>query len=182
MPTEGAAYSRTLSGRAATKQCTSDAAGSSNSKSAPPPTRPTVIHNFFIRYVRPLERPSITEIVIVTLSSNGTSGNLAEPCPLISRPRIPLTHGDRANRGSRCLRSGSLGNSIPSSEPNLKIVDDPFGVSRSSSKDSFPFCPKLDRISSLPLLTAPNSPIDESRWPSRGHARGCHRSCAIAPR
>src|SRR5258706_2572797 len=97
MPTEGAAYSRTLSGRAATKQCTSDAAGSSNSKSAPPPTRPTVIHNFFIRYVRPFERPSITEIVIVTLSSKGTSGYLAETFPLISRPHITLNHGDRGD-------------------------------------------------------------------------------------
>src|SRR5229473_5211413 len=125
MPTEGAAYSRTLSGRAAMKQCTSDAAGSSNSKSAPPPIRPTVIHNFLRWYVRPLERPSITEIVIVTLSSNGTSGNLVELWHLSSRPCIPLTHGDRAKRESRCLPAGSLGNSVPSSEANLKIVGDP---------------------------------------------------------
>src|SRR5260370_7593757 len=108
MPTEGGAYSRPLSGRAATKQCTSDAAGSSNSKSAPPPTRPTVIHNFFSWYVRPLERPSITEIVIVTLASNGTSGNLIEPSPLGPAPFLPSTEGDGAKREPGCFPQTSL--------------------------------------------------------------------------
>src|ERR1700732_197753 len=97
------------------------------------------------------------------LSGNGISGYLLEPWPLISRPCIPLTQGDRAKRGSRCLSPASPGNTAPLSEPNLKIVDDPLGVSRRSAKDSSPFCLKLRRISSLPLLTAPNSPSRSTR-------------------
>ena len=165
LPTEGEAYSRTLCGRAAMKQCTSNASGSLNSKSAPPPIRPTVIHNFFSRYVRPLERPSITEIVIVTLSSNGISGNLVEPSPLGSAPFLFSTEVDWAKRESDCLLQGSLENWVLPCEVNLKIGDDPIGVSRRSPKDRSPFCLKLHRISSPPLLDAPHStePTDEGR-------------------
>src|SRR5258708_30601388 len=75
-------------------QCTSVAPGPSNSNSAPPPIRPTVMHNLLNWYARPFDRPSITEIVIVTLSSNGTSGILVEPWPFGSRSYFPLTDGD----------------------------------------------------------------------------------------
>src|SRR5258708_18131323 len=121
------------------KQCASDAPGAPTSKSAPPPIRPTVIHNLLNWYARPFDRPSITEIVIVTLSSDGTSGNLVEPWPFRSRSYLPLTDGDRAKRESRCLPRGSLGNSVRSSESNLHMPDDPLGISRRSLKGSPPF-------------------------------------------
>src|SRR5713101_1493726 len=106
-------------------QCTSDASGSSNSKSAPPPIRPTVMHKLLSWYARPFEGPSITEIEIATWSSNGTSGELFELWPLSSRPSLPLAQGDCAKRESRCLPRGTLGNPFRSSESNLHKVNDP---------------------------------------------------------
>src|SRR5260370_33890522 len=60
-------------------QCTSDVSGSSNSKSAPPPILPMVMHNLLNWYVKFFEGPSITEIVIAMFSCGGISGNSLAP-------------------------------------------------------------------------------------------------------